>query len=410
MRFPNVRSAGSDGGNTLTITRGRGSTSGSTNKKKTDQSRWFKKHGKAKKMNETVHKKNDTSRRRERGNKTDTSHHTKKKSMIYDDSRYHYDANHYDTNDYKESYRYNTPPDPETSSHTITNLSSLLMRPPPLKDESSESLLAQFLLSIAENSERQPPSPSPPAVSPSLYSSFSQRKKPSHAHSNYNNYYHGTNSRIRQPENQIQTESKLLPQSAQRPQPQKITKTKTARTTTSTITSVSLNTNEERQSKFDALEFTWKLINHANWYVRYEELEKYKQRHGNIYVPLHYPDNPMLGRWVYKQKELYRRHKEEQIAALKQNDGDGMNRKSVGRSRSASSINSSRRRGILKDRGNLNHHKQTSLTFNTRSDGEETMKGKGSKKEKFTSVGELTYEKALALERLGFEYNGVNVF
>ena len=356
--------------------------------------RWFRKPNKDKKTDDTSYSNKDNIRRRDIGNKTDTARRPKRNSM-----RNSYIHDQYDISEDERSYRLNTPPSPNCSNYTITTLSSLLMKPPPLKEESSRSLLSEFLVLLSDHSGRQPPSPSPPAASPSLYSYSVQKKEPYH-HSDYDDAI----EKIKRPISQPQREPKLSSQPKKLPQSHKITKSRTVATSTSAITRVPLNTNEERQSKFDALEFTWKLINHAEWYSRYEELEKYKQRHGHIYVPLHYIDNPMLGRWVYRQKELYQKYKEDQITSYKQNDVRGIDRKSTGSTGSvrSSSSSSSSRRGILKDRRNLNHYEQKGAI--------EVMKEKGNELKRHVSVGELTDEKARKLERLGFEYNGVNVF
>ena len=132
--------------------------------------------------------------------------------------------------------------------------------------------------------------------------------------------------------------------------------------------------NQERQLKYDALVFTWKFMNHNEWYIRYTELQEYsKINNGDIYVPCDYKENPNLGRWVYKQKYLYQKYMQQQ----QQQQQDKQRRKE-------------KKKGILK-RKNHNHiKKKKNVSFD-----EEVI---------------LTKERALALEKLGFEYNGVNVF
>ena len=42
------------------------------------------------------------------------------------------------------------------------------------------------------------------------------------------------------------------------------------------------------------------------WNDRYDELDVYKNKHGNCLVPQHYPDNKALGKWVDTQRTQYR--------------------------------------------------------------------------------------------------------
>lgn len=42
------------------------------------------------------------------------------------------------------------------------------------------------------------------------------------------------------------------------------------------------------------------------WYERFEDLKKYKEKHGNCLVPQKYPPNPSLGIWVNKQRMEYK--------------------------------------------------------------------------------------------------------
>ena len=55
-----------------------------------------------------------------------------------------------------------------------------------------------------------------------------------------------------------------------------------------------------------------------NWWARFEELEEYKQEHGDCNVPHMYKANPHLGQWVSRQRKRYQQKKlsTEQIEAL----------------------------------------------------------------------------------------------
>jgi Helicase associated domain len=44
----------------------------------------------------------------------------------------------------------------------------------------------------------------------------------------------------------------------------------------------------------------------AQWLVRYNELLRYRQVHGDCLVPQSYAANPALGRWVHQQRVLYK--------------------------------------------------------------------------------------------------------
>mmetsp|Transcript_22599 Transcript_22599/g.27718 ORF Transcript_22599/g.27718 Transcript_22599/m.27718 type:complete len:221 (+) Transcript_22599:240-902(+) len=50
-------------------------------------------------------------------------------------------------------------------------------------------------------------------------------------------------------------------------------------------------------------------INHTKWSVMYEELRRYKERHGNTNVPQNYQKNRKLGAWVKNQRQIYKRYK-----------------------------------------------------------------------------------------------------
>lgn len=68
---------------------------------------------------------------------------------------------------------------------------------------------------------------------------------------------------------------------------------------------------QERIDKLDEIGFEWDLSHkncfHPNeeaWNLRYEELKAYKKAKGNCNVPVKYPDNPQLGKWVNNQRSL----------------------------------------------------------------------------------------------------------
>ena len=176
--------------------------------------------------------------------------------------------------------------------------------------------------------------------------------------------------------------------------------------TTSNKSSSSLrDTNYERQLKYDALLFTWNLLTHTEWYTRYKELMIYKDIHGNVDVPMDYNDNPVLGRWCWKQRVLLMRYYEKKIAEeeqqkKKKNDGSDSMIFQLRRSKSDDGVhNTQRRKGILK---NATHDGHT-IRCATSSDVVEC----GTNSECYSlgrrvSFDELTDERVQALERLGF--------
>ena len=66
---------------------------------------------------------------------------------------------------------------------------------------------------------------------------------------------------------------------------------------------------EERIKKLEDLGFEWSPLGNS-WDDRYDELDVYKNKHGNCLVPHHYPDNKALGKWVDKQRTQYRLRRE----------------------------------------------------------------------------------------------------
>eukprot|EP00814_Leptocylindrus_danicus_P016738 CAMPEP_0116023680 /NCGR_PEP_ID=MMETSP0321-20121206/11774_1 /TAXON_ID=163516 /ORGANISM="Leptocylindrus danicus var. danicus, Strain B650" /LENGTH=358 /DNA_ID=CAMNT_0003495083 /DNA_START=85 /DNA_END=1162 /DNA_ORIENTATION=+ len=80
-------------------------------------------------------------------------------------------------------------------------------------------------------------------------------------------------------------------------------------------------TTEERQRKLKEIGFVWDPSKNKidmrgatgrrdeGWMLMLKELMKYKEKHGDCLVPNHYAGNPKLGRWVHKQRHVYREKK-----------------------------------------------------------------------------------------------------
>ncbi|KAL7543811.1 hypothetical protein ACHAXR_013127 [Thalassiosira sp. AJA248-18] len=63
----------------------------------------------------------------------------------------------------------------------------------------------------------------------------------------------------------------------------------------------------DRIQKLDEVGFVWEVFE-IQWLERLEELKLYKTNHGDTLVPKHYSPQPLLGRWVDKQRLDYRRY------------------------------------------------------------------------------------------------------
>lgn len=59
---------------------------------------------------------------------------------------------------------------------------------------------------------------------------------------------------------------------------------------------------QERIDKLDSIDFSWNIKNDA-WDIRFDQLIKYKEEHGNCDVPHSY-ENTELSKWVQKQRYL----------------------------------------------------------------------------------------------------------
>jgi len=63
---------------------------------------------------------------------------------------------------------------------------------------------------------------------------------------------------------------------------------------------------EGRMDKLKELGFIWRKANSSSWNQKYDELKKYKQKHGDCNVPRHNKSFTQLGNWVYSQRTQYR--------------------------------------------------------------------------------------------------------
>jgi len=63
---------------------------------------------------------------------------------------------------------------------------------------------------------------------------------------------------------------------------------------------------QERIDLLNKLEFKWSMSLEEMWLTHFEELKRYKEKHGNCLVPQRHPEDPALSFWVKKQREGYR--------------------------------------------------------------------------------------------------------
>ena len=59
----------------------------------------------------------------------------------------------------------------------------------------------------------------------------------------------------------------------------------------------------DRSQRLDDLGFVWDLQD-TGWAEMFTALVAYKQQHGDCNVPVRWPENPALGTWVNKQRQL----------------------------------------------------------------------------------------------------------
>ncbi len=76
---------------------------------------------------------------------------------------------------------------------------------------------------------------------------------------------------------------------------------------------------EDRIAKLDEIGFTWEVDNEAKWMTRYKELIEYKHEFGHCNVMRKCKRNRQLGRWVHKQRELFKNKALQEIRVAKLN-------------------------------------------------------------------------------------------
>jgi hypothetical protein len=63
---------------------------------------------------------------------------------------------------------------------------------------------------------------------------------------------------------------------------------------------------QERAAQLDALGVVWERLDDF-WEHRFRDLTTFKMQHGHCNVPVEYPQNPALGKWLNNQRRLKRR-------------------------------------------------------------------------------------------------------
>ena len=63
----------------------------------------------------------------------------------------------------------------------------------------------------------------------------------------------------------------------------------------------------ERANLLNSIGFDWGIIQHSTWNEMYQRLVRYQEEHnGDTNVPFRYEQDPQLGRWVHKQRHIYK--------------------------------------------------------------------------------------------------------
>jgi Helicase associated domain len=64
----------------------------------------------------------------------------------------------------------------------------------------------------------------------------------------------------------------------------------------------------DKVANLESIDFAWaKRKGDHSWMEKYQELKRYKERHGNCDVPTKYAPSPSLGRWVSTQRSEYKK-------------------------------------------------------------------------------------------------------
>ena len=66
---------------------------------------------------------------------------------------------------------------------------------------------------------------------------------------------------------------------------------------------------EEQISRLCKLDFKFSMKEQVGWVMRYAELVPYVRKHGNTNVPDRYEKNLALGRWVTRQRNMFKQNK-----------------------------------------------------------------------------------------------------
>jgi len=91
------------------------------------------------------------------------------------------------------------------------------------------------------------------------------------------------------------------------------TETSTATTSKSTTTTTTNRHNQQQRRQQQTIKPLLK--NNYSWFDRIDQLRQYKKVHGNCLVPKRYKENPSLGNWVNKQRQHYRKFKENESSS-----------------------------------------------------------------------------------------------
>eukprot|EP00586_Coscinodiscus_wailesii_P019545 CAMPEP_0172506182 /NCGR_PEP_ID=MMETSP1066-20121228/192487_1 /TAXON_ID=671091 /ORGANISM="Coscinodiscus wailesii, Strain CCMP2513" /LENGTH=244 /DNA_ID=CAMNT_0013283087 /DNA_START=204 /DNA_END=938 /DNA_ORIENTATION=- len=83
--------------------------------------------------------------------------------------------------------------------------------------------------------------------------------------------------------------------------------------------------NEARIKELEEIGFVWQEENakfkpdDTTWMQRYEDLRKFKMKHGHCRVPRGFAENPSLGNWVSSQRMHFKKYKEGKKSTITEN-------------------------------------------------------------------------------------------
>jgi len=75
---------------------------------------------------------------------------------------------------------------------------------------------------------------------------------------------------------------------------------------------------QDRVRSLESVGFLWakRRKGQPTWDLKFDELIRYREKHGDCLVPTKYKDNPALGRWVSTQRAQYKLMQEGKVSTM----------------------------------------------------------------------------------------------